>query len=111
MSDSYQAIYDAVRSRISNGDIGSAVSEAARQAFDISWAVSRVEDNLRGLASSYDRPSAVYRPRLFMDGDHYCALYGENLQDGCAGFGRTADAAMWDFDKNWVQAKLPEVTP
>ncbi|MER1644682.1 hypothetical protein KC875_08780 [Enterobacter hormaechei] len=30
MSDTYQAVYDAVRSRISNGDIGSAVENVMR---------------------------------------------------------------------------------
>jgi len=34
--DSYQAIYDAVRSRITGGNIGEVVADAARQAFDIS---------------------------------------------------------------------------
>ena len=107
MSDSYQAIYDAVRSRISNGNIGDAVSEAARQAFDISWPVAQIRDLFQGALSSYDRASAVFRPRLFLDGNKYCALYGENLMDGCAGFGDTPDAAMWDFDKNWSQMKVP----
>lgn len=32
MSDSYQAIYDAVRSRISGGNIADAVTEVARSA-------------------------------------------------------------------------------
>lgn len=104
-NDSYQPIYDAVRSRISNGNIGEAVSDAANRAFDISWAVSRIEGQIQGLLSSYDRVSAVYRPRLFIDGNMYCALYGENLQDGCAGFGETPDAAMYDFDKNWSNMK------
>lgn len=37
MTDSYQAIYDAVRSRIGGGDIGSVVREVAWQQFDVSW--------------------------------------------------------------------------
>ena len=31
----------------------------------------------------------------------WCALYGDNLQDGVAGFGRSPEEAMADFDKNW----------
>lgn len=107
MGDGYQPIYDAVRSRISNGNIGEAVSEAARQAFDISWPVAQIRDGFLGLLSSYDRPSAVYRPRLFLDGNMYCALYGEDLMNGCAGFGETPDKAMWDFDKNWLNMTAP----
>lgn len=57
-------------------------------------------------AAQYERPSAVFRPRLSIDGDQWCALYGENLQDGVAGFGDSPADAMWDFDRAWG-AKLP----
>lgn len=46
-------------------------------------------------------PSVVWKPRLFIDGNQWCALYGENIQDGVAGFGSTPYEAMRDFDKNW----------
>lgn len=48
----------------------------------------------------------LMRPALSVDGKQWCALYGENLQDGCAGFGDTPAAAMADFDKNWTSQKL-----
>jgi len=32
--------------------------------------------------------------KVFVDGDQYCALIGENLQNGCAGFGKTAPEAL-----------------
>ena len=49
------------------------------------------------------RPFITLQPhtRIFIDGNQWCALYGENLQDGTAGFGDSPDAAMRDFDKNW----------
>lgn len=47
----------------------------------------------------------MLRPRLFVDGDQWCALYGENLQDGVAGFGDTPDKAMRNFDLNWHEQK------
>lgn len=53
------------------------------------------------------RPFIQLRPRLFIDGDQWCALYGENLQDGVAGFGKSPDLASWDFDANWTK-HLPE---
>ena len=31
----------------------------------------------------------------------WCALFGENLQDGVAGFGETPAKAMWAFDVAW----------
>lgn len=46
-------------------------------------------------------PSFKYRPRLFIDGDQWCALYGENLQDGVAGFGSSPEKAYYAFDKAW----------
>jgi hypothetical protein len=46
---------------------------------------------------------------LSVDGNMYCALYGDDLMQGCAGFGVTPDAAMFDFDKNWQQQKAPKV--
>jgi len=50
-------------------------------------------------------PSYRYRPRLSIDGNQWCALYGDNLQDGVAGFGDSPEAAYWDFDRAW-RAKL-----
>ena len=56
-------------------------------------------------AGIYQRPSSVYRPALSIDGNQWCALYGDNLQDGVAGFGDSPADAMWYFDRNWC-AKL-----
>ena len=53
------------------------------------------------LRNAYDRPSAVYRPKLSIKDDKWFALYGDSEQTGCCGYGDTPDAAMWDFDKNW----------
>jgi len=50
------------------------------------------------------RPSVLFRPRLFQDGDQWCALYGEDLQEGCAGFGATPEEAMKSFDEAWSGA-------
>ncbi len=47
----------------------------------------------------YTKPSVLYRPTLSVDGNQYCALLGQDLQSGVAGFGDTAEAAMADFDK------------
>lgn len=69
------------------------------------WAQMAAE-NLRicaaEVASEQMRPSVLMRPAISIDGDQWCALYGENLQDGVAGFGDTPAKAMTDFDKNWT---------
>lgn len=59
---------------------------------------------IQNAAALHAAPSAIYRPAISKDGDKWCALYGDNLQDGVAGFGDTPAAAMYDFDKNWNAA-------
>lgn len=113
MTDTYQAVYDAVRSRIGNVDIGYAVQAVLREA-NISHYVEQVAHSIAesaGIAAeAHAAPSAVYRPTLKIDGDQWCALYGDNLQDGVAGFGDTPAAAMADFDKAW-STPLRKVQP
>lgn len=48
------------------------------------------------------RPSVLYQQSLKIsrDGDKYCVLMGENLQEGIAGFGDTLLEALHDFDVN-----------
>lgn len=104
MSDSYQPIYDAVRSRISGGNISDAVESAMRDA-GIGDQARSVGDSIKEAVSCYTDPSVMYRPTLRIDGDKWCALYGENLQDGVAGFGDSPSQAMRDFNANWC-AKL-----
>lgn len=106
MSDSYQAIYDAVRSRISGGNIGDAIRDAIREA-NISHYFDMAMRAAQESAWQYGTPSAVYRPKVFPDGAQWCALYGDNLVEGVAGFGNTPAAAMADFDVKWHSQKLP----
>lgn len=107
MSETYQPIFDAVRSKISGGNIGDIVAEQARSALDISHQVEMVKHEFICAAMEYQRPSVMFRPALTLDGNKYCALYGDDLQSGCAGFGDSVEEAMRDFDKNWT-AKLPQ---
>ena len=107
MADSYQAIYDAVRSRISGGNIGEVVSEAAREAFDISWQKSHLQEAIYTVSNEMTRPSVVYRPTLSADGDMWCALLGDNLQEGVAGFGKTPAEAMTAFDAAFLNERTP----
>lgn len=70
----------------------------------ISGAAYQAQHAIFAALARYEAPSAIYRPALSIDGDHWCALYGENLQVGVAGFGKSPADAMWDFDKNWTAA-------
>lgn len=60
----------------------------------------------RRAAEARNRPSMLLRPGLSIDGTQWCALYGENLQDGVAGFGSSPEEAFVDFDRAWA-APLP----
>ena len=55
-------------------------------------------------AAQHERPSVLYKPKLSLDGNQWCALYGDNLQDGVAGFGDSPEDAMWNFDKAWRES-------
>ena len=47
--------------------------------------------------------SMILHPRVFRDGDQWSALYGDNLQEGIAGFGSTPAAAIADFDQEFKE--------
>lgn len=115
--DSYQAVYDAVRSRISNGDIGQAVADVMREANvanHVECAAAAIAYEVVQAAQAYVSPSAIYRPSISIDGNQWCALYGDDIQNGVAGFGDTPAAAMRDFDEVWNTKKAvsyPSVPP
>lgn len=74
-------------------------SEMAASA--ICHAADMVKISCQQAAGEYERPSVVFKPKLSRDGNMWCALFGENLQEGVAGFGETPGAAMWSFDQAW----------
>ena len=78
--NNYQAIYDAVR----DCNLSHHFEMAAH-----------------ALVEEHSRPSALYKPSISIDGNQWCALYGENLQDGVAGFGGSPSEAMRAFDLAW----------
>ena len=104
MSDNYQAVYDAVRSRIQGVDMGQAAAEFFGR-MDFSYTIMQLQHHVAEMASNvaaeYSRPSVVYRPVLSMDGDQWCLLYGVDLASGIAGFGDTPEKAAQDFDNAW----------
>ena len=44
---------------------------------------------------------SILRPRVFMDGDKWCVLYGKDLMEGVSGFGDSPILAVYDFNKAW----------
>lgn len=69
-----------------------------------------VLNNQWNAAQCAQLPSVLYRPRLMADGTKWCALYGDNLQEGVAGFGDTPAEAMHEFDNAWSSQLTPAAT-
>lgn len=49
--------------------------------------------------------------RVFLDGDAWCALNGDDLQNGIAGFGDTPAEALRDFANAIDLTAWPEQSP
>ena len=98
--DTYQPIYDAVRSRLSNGDIGAAVESAMREA-NLSHYISVVAnvamERLGEVAREQMRPSVLHRATLAQEGAGWRATLG--AFNAC---GDTPAAAMAAFDRTWL---------
>ena len=43
--------------------------------------------------------------KIYPDGDKWCCLYGDTIQEGVAGFGDNPNAAAYDFESNWFHQK------
>ena len=104
MSDNYQAVYDAVRSRFHcsiNGDeIANSITSqffAASQGFlQASWDAQYAEQEKA-------RPSVLFHPILILKNDQWQATYSEFI----FGIGNSPDEAMRAFDTAWkIQAEL-----
>lgn len=77
--------------------------EFARAAEAISHAAKMAGETWQQAAYDYTRPSVVFKPRLSRDGNKWCALFGDNLQEGVAAFGDSPSEAMYAFDKAWTE--------
>lgn len=100
--DTYQPIYDAVRSKIVGIDIGFAIESAIRE-INFQHYAEMATESVRIAASDHSRPSVLFRPEVYIDGDQWCALYGTDLQRGVVGFGDSPEEAMWNFDQEWAK--------
>jgi len=116
MNDTYQPIFDAVCSRIGHPDIAGAIERVARQSFDISHQmaclygdISMATEHWAEAGRQQQRPFMLLRPRMMPDGNRWCALYGDNLQEGVSGFGDTPNEASVQFDAEWLNANAGRI--
>lgn len=108
MTDTYQPIFDAVRTSLRNTDVGAAIEHAITQA-NVSHYADMARQAIVQAAAEFERPSVLFRPKLSADGTMWCALLGDDLQSGIAGFGETPAKAMYAFDQAFWKEKTPAV--
>ena len=114
MADTYQAVYDAIRSRF-HFDSSQLIDRISNM-FDISWQKDRVAQEwinaahqAQEAANEHLRPSVLYRPQVRkMIGGKWCAYYRPGTTQhgmsyvGVEGFGDTPAEACAAFDKAWI---------
>lgn len=103
MMSNFDAVYSAAI-QCFRSDYTSVFERAVRDAFSAEW--WRVQQEFASAAVCAQEPHVLMRPRLFIDGDKWCALYGKDLQNGVAGFGDSPAEATADFSAAWYK-KLP----
>lgn len=91
MSDAYRAFYDAANLQLGG----------------LSYLHHYIQQEVYAVSHSMQAPHVLMRPSIILDGTMWCALYGEDLMNGVAGFGETPEKAMAAFDKAWFESQTP----
>ena len=65
--------------------------EVLRQDLSMQFEMERIE---------YVKFSMI-QPKLYKDGNQWCCLYGDNIQEGITGFGDTPYLAILDWNNAW----------
>lgn len=83
---------------------------AQRMCAAVMTIVARESLQLEEMSAEFiGKPSVLMRPDISIDGNKWCALYG-NPRTGVAGFGDSVAEAMQDFDRAWVAKVNDSVT-
>ena len=53
-------------------------------------------------------PHVIHNTKIFKDGNKYCCLLGDNIQEGICGFGDSPKEACDDFDYIWIKGEGKE---
>ena len=87
-------------------------NDSSQAASQIIHAAHMMQERFHGYLSDLSRPSIVMKPKIYQDGDSFCCLFGENIQQGIVGWGETPEKAMGEFDRIWWWGdKKEELTP
>jgi hypothetical protein len=82
-----------------------------QMAGEFSNSLMHINESVSEIKNEMTRPFVLLKPRMFPDGNMWCALYGENLQEGVAGFGDTPEKAAIAFDFEWRNRKFDNSNP
>ena len=74
------------------------IESSQRQHHEVMLFQSRQESVIE--AVEYNK-FALLKPKLYQDGNQWCCLYGENIQEGITGFGDTPHLAILDWNNQW----------
>ncbi len=101
----YQAVYDAVRSRIPSVDIGEIVRQVAWSHFDVSIArdqlVKAAHIAIDDVRTAMTAPSVVYKPKLYRDPGGISSRWSACYSGSVYGYGATPEEAMASFNLAW----------
>ena len=79
-----------------------AICHAVESATNAIWsAAEKSQESIQQANHERMRPAVLWKPRVFRDGNQWCALLGNNLQEGICGFGDSPADATYAFDKEW----------
>ena len=47
---------------------------------------------------------SILKPKLYRDGNQWCCLYGEDIQEGICGFGESPYKAIMDWNNSFFKS-------
>ena len=66
---------------------------------------------MEGICTANDMALFVsLKPRLFIDGNQWCVLYGDNIHDGICGFGSSPIRAILCWNAEWHRSLPPNLS-
>lgn len=83
------------------------IAEISHISSGVQSMVDRFSEAMYEIQESLTAPHLLMKPVLKPDGDMWCVLYGSDLMEGVAGFGKTPQEAMSAFDKEWRNGITP----
>lgn len=82
------------------------IQQRYANACDEARTIARNDELGRQILVDQLRPFIRLKTKISRDGNQWCVLYGDDLENGVAGFGDTPEQASVDFDHNWLNEQV-----